>query len=96
MNRNADIGRAGSATNAIGELEEDIEATRRRLDATLEALQERLSPGRRMRAAMTSARTRAVLGGRRTIALARRYPAPFAILGVSIVLYMTSKTWRGR
>jgi hypothetical protein len=81
----------GSATGDLHALEHDIEVTRHDLDATLEALQAKLSPRRRLKAAVSSARASGSLGAQRMIDLARRHPRPLAVLGGCLLLLIVTR-----
>jgi hypothetical protein len=84
-------GADNSAAGNLHALEHDIELTRHDLDVTLEALQAKLSPRRRLKAAVSSVRESGSLGAQRMIDLARRYPRPLAVLGGCLLLLMVTR-----
>jgi hypothetical protein len=91
MSQKPEQGWEGSAAGNLHALEQDIEVTRHDLDATLEALQAKLSPRRRLKEVVSSARASGSLGAQRMIDLARRHPRPLAVLGGCILLLMVTR-----
>jgi polysaccharide deacetylase 2 family uncharacterized protein YibQ len=97
---------SGSVTSAprdVREIESEIQVTRAELDRTLDALQERLSPRRRLRAALDVAKRRSGMvydrGGalaREAYGLARREPFPLVVVGIALVAAITAVTARRR
>ena len=75
-----------TSSQSPDEIERDIEETRRALNRTLEDLQAKLSPRRRLEVALSSARQ----GGGRLAAgigqAARHYPVPFVLIGASLLV----------
>jgi hypothetical protein len=69
-----------------GELERQIERTRQELDRTLEALQARLSPRRRLKEAVASARENSVKWAGDVREKIKRDPMPFAVVGGTVLL----------
>ena len=83
----------------IHKIELEIEATRAELDRTLEALQARLSPRRRMQTALRNARVRgsqiADRSGdlaRDAAGLVRREPLPFIIAAVGVIAIFAARS----
>ena len=91
--RGRELGSSSSpAATDVHQIELEIEATREELDRTLDALQARLSPRRRLQAALRNARDRsnrlADRGGelaRDAVGLVRREPLPFVVAGVGVL-----------
>jgi hypothetical protein len=86
------------ATQDVHRIELEIEATREELDRTLDALQARLSPRRRLEAAMREARDRgsrlADRGGelaRDAAGMVRRQPLPFVVAAVGVVAIFAAR-----
>ncbi len=83
-------GASESAPQDVSEIETEIEATRAEIDRTLSALGARLSPRRRLRAALDTIRERgaglAERGGqlaRGAAGLAKRQSAPLTAVGMA-------------
>lgn len=106
-----DLGSSGSSgTQSVHEIELEIEATREELDRTLDALQARLSPRRRLQAAIRSARVRgnrlADRGGelaRDAAGMVKRQPLPFVVAAVGVIAIFAARVairrrgrWLGR
>ncbi len=88
----------GSDSSDVHQIELEIEATREELERTLDALQARLSPRRRLQAAMRNARDRgselADRGGalaRDAAGVVRRQPLPFVVAAVGVVAVFTAR-----
>ena len=69
----------------IGELEREIEVTRHELDRTLGALQARLSPRVRLRAAWDATQTTSVSAARSAAGWAISHPAAVLAIGAVVV-----------
>jgi hypothetical protein len=92
-------GSSGSDLAAIHRIELEIEATRAELNRTLEALQARLSPRRRLQAALRNARVRSSQIADRSgdfvrdaTGVVRREPLPFVIAAVGVVAIFAART----
>lgn len=87
MNAAAAPWRPGSTAQPadVRQIEQEIEATRAELDRTLAALQARLSPRRRVQAALRTARERGGELAQQTLQLARQQPIAFVVAGMSLV-----------
>jgi hypothetical protein len=75
----------------LSEIESDIEATRRDLDATLNALQERLSPRRRMEAAADAARASVNRAVHEGAGFAREHSQSLLIIGGCIAVGLIAR-----
>jgi hypothetical protein len=69
-----------------GEIEREIEQTRQNLDRTLEALQAKLSPRRRLEGAVASAREQGSKWAGDVQAMIKRDPRSFAVVGGTVLL----------
>lgn len=90
---------SGSDLAEIHQIELEIEATRAELNRTLEALQARLSPRRRLQTALRNARVRgsriADRSGdlvRDATGMVRREPLPFVIAAVGVMAIFAART----
>jgi hypothetical protein len=94
-----ELGASSSSENSdVHQIELEIEATREELDRTLNALQARLSPRRRLQAAIRNARDRgsrlADRGGelaRDAAGVVRRQPLPFVVAAVGVVAIFAAR-----
>ena len=91
-------GSSGSDLAEIHRIELEIETTRAELNRTLEALQARLSPRRRLQTALRNARVRgsqiADRSGdlvRDATGVVRREPLPFVIAAVGVVAIFAAR-----
>lgn len=90
---------SGSAAHAdVRQIEADIEATREELGRTLDALQMKFSPRRRLHAALQNARERSAWlvdrGGeiaRDAAEAVRRDPLPYVVAAVSVVAIFAAR-----
>jgi hypothetical protein len=69
-----------------GEIEREIEQTRQELDRTLEALQAKLSPRRRIEEAVASVRENGLKWAGDVRERVKRDPMPFAVVGGTLLL----------
>ncbi len=69
----------------IQELEQQIDATRHELDRTLQALQEKLSPGRRLKAAWGSTQAKSLGALRTGVNWAISHPVPVLAIAAAVV-----------
>lgn len=72
----------GSRSSA--EIENDIEDTRRELDSTLDALEQKLSPGRLLDQALGMVREGSADGSNAALNAVRNHPVPFAMMGLGL------------
>jgi hypothetical protein len=95
---------SSTGTQDVREIELEIEATREELNRTLDALQARLSPRRRLQAVMRNARDRGSRIADRGTELARdaadmvkRQPLPFVVATVGVIaIFAARMVIRGR
>jgi hypothetical protein len=80
-----------SAGADLSAMEQNIELTRRDLDETLEALQDRLSPRRRLRAAVQAARETGSTLAQNVTSTARRYRTPALIVSACVLLAIAAR-----
>jgi hypothetical protein len=85
-----------SAQSDPAAIERDIEATRAELNRTLNALQARLSPRQRLSEVIDSASTNGSELLDRVVTTARRNPAPFVFVGLSLAFMLINGTRRRR
>jgi Fic family protein len=86
--------RAADATPELRNLEQDIAKTRDELDQTLEVLQARLSPRRQLENAINATRAQGGQYVRLATRTARRYPMPFVIAGIGLLITAVRATRR--
>ena len=80
----------------LEEIERDLSGTRARLDATVDALRRKLSPGEMVDRAISSAKeTGGGAFGRNLVGTVRGHPVPVALIAVGLAWLMLSD-WRGR
>lgn len=71
---------------SIQDLEQQIDVTRHELDQTLHALQDRLSPARRFKAAWGATKTSGAGAVRNGVAWAISHPVSVLAIGAAVVL----------
>ena len=77
-------------------IEHDLSGTRARLDATVDALRRKLSPGEMVDRAIASVKeTGGSVFGRNLVGTVRGTPVPVALLGIGLAWLMLAD-WRGR
>jgi hypothetical protein len=93
-----DVESSSPAPPEVRQIEAEIEATREELDRTLDALQARLSPRRRLQAALQNARERGSQLADRSGELARdaaehvrREPLPYVVATVGVIAIFAAR-----
>ena len=80
----------------LEEIERDLSGTRARLDATVDALRRKLSPGEMVDRAIASAKeTGGGAFGRNLVGTVRAHPVPVVLIGMGLAWLMLVD-WRGR
>jgi Protein of unknown function (DUF3618) len=80
-----------AAGSGLEKIERDLSGTRARLDATIDALRQKLSPGEMVDRAISSAKeTGGSAFGRNLVSTVRANPVPVALVGIGLAWLMLS------